>query len=157
MTYAVPQMAPPAADAAAAGAARRGPDRRWALAAVLVAQAGLSARLAWTDTAYQDEARCLEWAHWAGSLAGARLLALAFMLGVTALLWATATRLYGLRAALLACGLFATLAGTQFLGSLATFDAPALFLLALASWLGVRAVTAPARSVPPVAGPTRSG
>jgi hypothetical protein len=44
---------------------------------------------------------------------------------------------------LLACGLFATLAGTQFLGSLATFDAPALFLLALATWLGVRAATAP--------------
>ncbi len=141
MTYAVPQMAPPAADAAAAGAVRRGPDRRWALAAVLVVQAGLSARLAWTDTADQDEARCLEWVHWAGSLAGARLLALALMLGVTALLWATATRLYGLRAALLACGLFATLAGTQLLGSMATFDPAALFLLALATWLGVRAGT----------------
>jgi 4-amino-4-deoxy-L-arabinose transferase-like glycosyltransferase len=145
---------------------------------VLLVQAGLTARLTWTDTAYQDEARYLrtghlEWAHWlhhapvpdfavyssgapvgypllgaladsAGGLAAARLLSLAFMLGVTALLWVTTTRLYGRRAALLACGLFATLAGTQFLGSLATFDAPALFLLALATWLGVRAVTAPA-------------
>ena len=32
----------------------------------------------------------------------------------------------------------ATLAGTQFLGASATFDAMALFLLALATWLGVR-------------------
>ncbi len=47
-------------------------------------------------------------------------------------------RLYGRRAALLATGLFATLAGTQFLGAFATFDAMALFLLALAAWLGVR-------------------
>jgi 4-amino-4-deoxy-L-arabinose transferase-like glycosyltransferase len=60
------------------------------------------------------------------------------MLGVTSLLWATAGRLYGQRAALLAAGLFATLAGTQFLGAFATFDAMALFLLALATWLGVR-------------------
>jgi 4-amino-4-deoxy-L-arabinose transferase-like glycosyltransferase len=144
---------------------------------VLLVQAGLSARLTWTDTAYAGEAQYLraghlEWAHWlhhapvpdfaayfsgapvgypllgaladgAGGLAAARLLSLAFMLGVTALLWATTTRLYGRRAALLACGLFATLAGTQFLGSLATFDAPALFLLALATWLGVRAVAGP--------------
>jgi hypothetical protein len=73
-----------------------------------------------------------------GGLAAARILSLLFMLGVTSLLWATAARLYGQRAALLAAGLFATLAGTQFLGALATFDAMALFLLALAAWLGVR-------------------
>ncbi len=60
------------------------------------------------------------------------------MLGVTSLLWATARRLYGQRAALLAAALFATLAGTQFLGAFATYDAMALFLLALAAWLGVR-------------------
>ena len=60
------------------------------------------------------------------------------MLGVTSLLWATTVRLYGQRAALLAAALFATLAGTQFLGAFATFDAMALFLLALAAWLGVR-------------------
>jgi 4-amino-4-deoxy-L-arabinose transferase-like glycosyltransferase len=64
------------------------------------------------------------------------------MLGVTVLLWATTARLYGRRAALLACALFATLAGTQFLGSVATADAPALLLLALAAWLGVRAADA---------------
>jgi 4-amino-4-deoxy-L-arabinose transferase-like glycosyltransferase len=74
-----------------------------------------------------------------GGLAAARALSLCFMLGVTGLLWATTARLYGQRAALLAAGLFATLAGTQFLGAFATFDAMALFLLALAAWLGVRA------------------
>jgi 4-amino-4-deoxy-L-arabinose transferase-like glycosyltransferase len=73
-----------------------------------------------------------------GGLAAARILSLCFMLGVTSLLWATTGRLYGQRAALLAAGLFATLAGTQFLGAFATFDAMALFLLALAVWLGVR-------------------
>ena len=126
---------------------------------------------AYRDEAQYLRAGHLEWAHWlhhapipdfaayfsgapvgypplgaladsAGGLAAARLLSLAFMLGVTVLLWATTSRLYGRRAALLACGLFATLAGTQFLGSLATVDAPALFLLALATWLGVRAAGA---------------
>jgi 4-amino-4-deoxy-L-arabinose transferase-like glycosyltransferase len=73
-----------------------------------------------------------------GGLTAARILSLGFMLGVTSLLWATTVRLYGQRAALLAAALFATLAGTQFLGAFATFDAMALFLLALAAWLGVR-------------------
>jgi hypothetical protein len=74
----------------------------------------------------------------AGGLAAARILSLCFMLGVTSLLWACTARLYGKRAALLAAGLFGTLAGTQFLGAFATFDAMALFLLALAAWLGIR-------------------
>jgi hypothetical protein len=73
-----------------------------------------------------------------GGLAAARILSLGLMLGVTSLLWATSARLYGYRAALLAAALFATLAGTQFLGAFATYDAMALFLLALAAWLGVR-------------------
>jgi 4-amino-4-deoxy-L-arabinose transferase-like glycosyltransferase len=126
---------------------------------------------AFQDEALYLRAGHLEWAHWTGpapipdfpayfsgaplaypplgaladslgGLAAARLLSLACMLGVTGLLWATTARLYGRRAALLATGLFATLTGTQFLGSLATFDAPALLLLALASWLGVRAAGA---------------
>jgi hypothetical protein len=75
-----------------------------------------------------------------GGLAAARVLSLCFMIGVTSLLWATTVRLYGQRAALLATGLFATLAGTQFLGAFATYDAMALFLLALAVWLAVRSV-----------------
>jgi 4-amino-4-deoxy-L-arabinose transferase-like glycosyltransferase len=81
-----------------------------------------------------------------GGLAAARLLSLGFMLAVTSLLWATAGRLYGKRAALLSAGLFATLAGTQFLGAFATFDAMALFFLALAAWLGVRAADYPFRT-----------
>jgi 4-amino-4-deoxy-L-arabinose transferase-like glycosyltransferase len=145
---------------------------RWPLLAVLAVQAGLSLRLVWSNTAFQDEALYLraghlEWAWWLhqspipdfpayfsgapviypplgaladniGGLAAARILSLFFMLGVTILLWATTVRLYGQRAAVLAAALFATLAGTQFLGAFATFDAMALFLLALATWLGVR-------------------
>jgi 4-amino-4-deoxy-L-arabinose transferase-like glycosyltransferase len=123
---------------------------------------------AFQDEALYLRAGHLEWAHWLhgvpipdfpsyfsgapviyplvgaladsiGGLAAARALSLCCMLGVTALLWATARRLYGLRAAFLATGLFATLAGTQFLGAFATFDAMALLLLAFAVWLGVRA------------------
>jgi 4-amino-4-deoxy-L-arabinose transferase-like glycosyltransferase len=126
---------------------------------------------AFQDEALYLRAGHLEWAHWtrhapipdfpayfsgapvaypplgaladsAGGLTAARLLSLACMLGVTGLLWAATARLYGRRAALLATGLFATLTGTQFLGSLATFDSPALLLLALAAWLGVRAAAA---------------
>jgi hypothetical protein len=145
---------------------------RWPLFAVLAAQAALSLRLVWSNTAFQDEglylrAGHLEWARWlhgtaipdfpsylsgapviyppigaladsVGGLAAARILSLCFMLVTTSLLWATATQLFGRRAALLAAGLFATLAGTQFLGAFATFDAMALFLLAVAAWLGVR-------------------
>ena len=96
----------------------------------------IRADTAFQDEALYLRAGHLEWAHWlhhapipdfpayfsgapvaypllgaladsAGGLAAARLLSLAFMLGTTALLWATTTRLYGRRAALLACGLFA--------------------------------------------------
>jgi len=146
--------------------------RRWPLLTVLAAQAVLSLRLIWSNTAFHDEALYLraghlEWARWlhhapipnfpayfsgapviypplgaladgVGGLVAARILSLCFMLGVTSLLWATTIRLYGQRAALLAAALFATLAGTQFLGAFATFDAMALFLLSLAVWLGVR-------------------
>jgi 4-amino-4-deoxy-L-arabinose transferase-like glycosyltransferase len=153
---------------------RRSPSVvRWPLGAVLAAQAVLSLRLVWSNTAFQDEglylrAGHLEWARWlhgtpipdfpsyfsgapvlyppiaaladsVGGLAAARLLSLCFMLGATSLLWAATLRLYGQRAALVAAGLFATLAGTQFLGAFATYDAMALCLLALAGWLGVRA------------------
>jgi Dolichyl-phosphate-mannose-protein mannosyltransferase len=146
--------------------------RRWPLLAVLAAQAALSLRLIWSNTAFQDEALYLraghlEWARWlhhapipnfpayfsgapviypplgaladsVGGLTAARILSLCFMLGVTSLLWGTTVRLYGQRAAVLAAALFATLAGTQFLGAFATFDAMALFLLSLGVWLGVR-------------------
>jgi len=81
-----------------------------------------------------------------GGLVAARLLSLCFMLGVTSMLWATTGRLYGQRAALLAAALFATLAGTQFLGAFATFDSMALLLLALATWTGVRSAECEFRS-----------
>jgi len=122
---------------------------------------------AFQDEALYLRAGHLEWAHWLhgaavpdfpayfsgapviypplgalvdtlGGLTAARALSLGLMLGVTSLLWGTTARLYGQRAALLAAGLFATLAGTQFLGAVATYDALALLLLALAAWLGVR-------------------
>jgi Dolichyl-phosphate-mannose-protein mannosyltransferase len=78
-----------------------------------------------------------------GGLAGARLLSLAFMLLTTVLLHGVTRRLMSSRlAAFFAAGLFAWLGVTQFLGAFATYDAMALAFLALATWLGVRAVEA---------------
>ena len=74
-----------------------------------------------------------------GGLTGARLLSLAFMLGATSALWATAARLFGRRAAFFAAALFAVLGPTLHLGSFATYDAMSMFLVALAAWLVVRA------------------
>jgi hypothetical protein len=69
-----------------------------------------------------------------GGLAGARALSLCFMLGATVLLWCTASRLYDRKTASFAAGLWAILGPTQHLGAYATYDAMALFLLALAAW-----------------------
>ena len=74
-----------------------------------------------------------------GGLAAARGLSLIFMLAATTLLWDTADRLFGRRAAFFAAALFAVLGPTLHLGAFATYDAMALFLLALATWLIVRA------------------
>ena len=73
-----------------------------------------------------------------GGLAAARLLSLAFMLGATTLLYWTTARIYDRRAAAAAASLFAVLAPTQFLGAFATYDAMALFLMALATLLAVK-------------------
>jgi 4-amino-4-deoxy-L-arabinose transferase-like glycosyltransferase len=76
-----------------------------------------------------------------GGLTAARLLSLVFMLGVTSFVYGTATRLLeDERAAFFAAVLFAVLAPTLHLGSYATYDAPALLLLAAATWCaaGVR-------------------
>jgi Dolichyl-phosphate-mannose-protein mannosyltransferase len=142
------------------------------LLVVLAAQALLSLRLVWSNTAYQDEALYLwagrlEW-HWLhgtpvppfadyfsgapvlyppigaaaaaiGGLAGARILSLGFMLGATALLWATTRRLLTARAAFFACAAWAVLGSTQRLGAFATYDAMSLFLVTLAIWCAVRA------------------
>jgi hypothetical protein len=73
-----------------------------------------------------------------GGLAAARLLSLTFMLGATTLLYLTAARIYNPRAAAIGATLFAIVAPTQFLGALATYDAMAVFLMALAGFLAVR-------------------
>jgi len=71
-------------------------------------------------------------------LTGARTLSLLFMLGCTALLYAMTRRLFNERAGLCAAGIFAIAQSTAFMGEFATYDACALFLLALAAWLAVR-------------------
>jgi hypothetical protein len=74
-----------------------------------------------------------------GGLAAARILSLVFMLGATVLLWATASRLFGRRAAFFAAALFAVLGPTLHMGAFATYDAMSLLLVALAAWCVVRA------------------
>ena len=121
-------------------------------------------RTAFGDEALYLSAGHLEWAHWLhgtqipayqtwfsgapvsyppvgaiadslGGLAAARLLSLVFMLGVTSFAWSTTKRLLAdERAAFFAAALFAVLAPTLHLGSYATYDAPALLLLAAATW-----------------------
>jgi hypothetical protein len=121
-------------------------------------------RTAFGDEALYLSAGHLEWSHWLhgtqipayqtwfsgapvmyppvgaiadslGGLAAARLLSLAFMLGVTSFVWSTTARLLAdERAAFFAAALFAVLAPTLHLGSYATYDAPALLLLAAATW-----------------------
>jgi hypothetical protein len=142
------------------------------LLAVLVAQAGLSLRLIWSNTAYQDEGLYLWTGHLEithllyhvpipqlqtsmsgapviypiaaaivdsyGGLAAARALSLVFMLAATTLLYLTASRLFSRRAGVAAAAVFAALGPVQALGAYATYDAMAIFLLALATWLAVR-------------------
>ncbi|GAB2698627.1 glycosyltransferase family 39 protein [Kitasatospora kifunensis] len=90
--------------------------------------------------------------HVAG-LAGARALSLLFMLATTGLLHALTRRLFGRPAALLAAAVFAVTGPTLFLGHLATYDAMALFLLALAAWAAVRTAALPALTAALVAPP----
>jgi hypothetical protein len=74
-----------------------------------------------------------------GGLIAARVLSMAFMLGATVLLYGLTKRIFDARSALFAAALFAGLGSTQYLGAFATYDAMALFLLALATSLGIRA------------------
>jgi hypothetical protein len=74
-----------------------------------------------------------------GGLAGARILSLVFMLAASALLWATASRLCGWRAAFFATALFAVLGPAIRLGAFATYDAMSLCMVAIAAWCTVRA------------------
>ncbi len=75
----------------------------------------------------------------AGGLAAARLLSLGFMLAATTLLYATASRLFSRRAALIAAAMFVAVGPTADLGAWATYDPMAICLMALATWLAVRA------------------
>ena len=75
----------------------------------------------------------------AGRLAGARLLSLAFMLAATTLLYATASRLFSRRAALIGAAMFVAVGPTADLSAWATYDPMAICLMALATWLAVRA------------------
>ncbi|WP_244362898.1 ArnT family glycosyltransferase [Streptomyces aquilus] len=71
-------------------------------------------------------------------LTGVRLLSLLFMLGATGLLYSLTRRLFNPRAGLGAAALFSVLQSTIVLGNFATYDAAAIFLLALAAWAVVR-------------------
>ena len=73
-----------------------------------------------------------------GGLTAARALSLAEMLAATGLLYTMSRRLFNERVALCAAITFAVAEPTLFLGSLATYDATALCLLAVAAWLVVR-------------------
>src|SRR5215469_1355179 len=74
----------------------------------------------------------------AGGLAAARAVSLAEMLATTALLYMLTRRLFNERVGLFAAALFSAQMSLIFLGNFATFDATALFLLALAAWIGVQ-------------------
>lgn len=74
-----------------------------------------------------------------GGLAAARILSLCFMLGATVLLHGVTRRVFDRVSAVFSAALFAGLGSAQYLGAFATYDAMALFLLSLATWLGIRA------------------
>ncbi|GAA2722029.1 glycosyltransferase family 39 protein [Actinocorallia aurantiaca] len=76
-------------------------------------------------------------------LQGVRFLSMLFMVCATGLLYSWSTRLFNERVGLVAAGAFAVIAPTQVLGALATEDALALFLLALATWLVVLSRSGP--------------
>jgi hypothetical protein len=128
----------------------------------------VTSNTAYTDEALYLWAGRLEWSHWLhhtampsfasyfsgapvlypsiaalanslGGLTGARVLSLCFMLGATVLLHGVTRRIFDRLSAAFAAALFAGLGSAQFLGAFATYDAMALFLLAAATWLGVRA------------------
>ena len=130
----------------------------------------VTSNTAFTDEALYLWAGRLEWSHWLhhtpvppfpsyfsgapvlyppiaalantlGGLTGARVLSLCFMLGATVLLHGVTRRIFDRQSAAFATALFAGLGSAQFLGAFATYDAMALFLLATAVWMGVRAAS----------------
>ena len=78
-----------------------------------------------------------------GGLEAARALSLCMILGCIVLAYAVTTRIFSSGAGLLAAAVFTTVAGTQFLGAFATYDAMSLFVLCLATWIVVVFATRP--------------
>ncbi len=74
-----------------------------------------------------------------GGLTGARILSLFFMLGTTILLYSTANRLSGRKAALFSCALWLACEPNLRMGAYATFDPMAIFCICLALWAAVKA------------------
>jgi 4-amino-4-deoxy-L-arabinose transferase-like glycosyltransferase len=74
----------------------------------------------------------------AGGLAAARHVSLLAMLATTALLYSLTRRLFNERVAVCAAALFSATESAIFLGNFATYDAPALCVLAIATWIVVR-------------------
>jgi hypothetical protein len=138
------------------------------LMSILTAEALLTLRLVWSNSASPAEAMYLSaghaelqgWLHGAsipayasffpgapviyppigaiadsaGGLVGARILSLIFMLGATAFLWGTTSKIFGRKAGVIAAALFAVLGPTLQLGALATGGALALLLMAASAW-----------------------
>jgi Dolichyl-phosphate-mannose-protein mannosyltransferase len=73
-----------------------------------------------------------------GGLAAARHVSLLAMLTTTALLYSLTRRLFNERVGLCAAVIFSVTESAIFLGNFATYDAPALCLLAVAAWIAVR-------------------
>jgi GT2 family glycosyltransferase len=73
-----------------------------------------------------------------GGLAGARILSLCFMLAANVLLYLTARRLFGFRAAVVASALWGVSEPVLRL-AFATYDPLACFLVTLAAWLAIQA------------------
>jgi 4-amino-4-deoxy-L-arabinose transferase-like glycosyltransferase len=74
-----------------------------------------------------------------GGLIGARILSLFFMLGTTILLYSTANRLSGRKAALFSCALWLACEPNLRMGGYATYDPMAIFCICLALWAAVKA------------------
>jgi 4-amino-4-deoxy-L-arabinose transferase-like glycosyltransferase len=72
-----------------------------------------------------------------GGLTGARSLSLIFMLIATSCAYGTTRRIFDQRSAWFAAALFAATGSSQYLGAFATYDAMALMLLTVSTWLGV--------------------
>jgi 4-amino-4-deoxy-L-arabinose transferase-like glycosyltransferase len=73
-----------------------------------------------------------------GGLGAARAISLLAMLATTGLLYSLTRRMFNERVALCATVIFSVTESALFLGNLATYDAPALCLLAIATWIVVR-------------------